>query len=71
MTEPPKTKQHNAVRSLGPRIVTRAYALKLMARTPQYQGNWNYGNAIHDANMVLGRIAVRAGHIDPELLTCN
>ncbi|WP_433664195.1 hypothetical protein ACQPW1_19960 [Nocardia sp. CA-128927] len=40
----------------------RAYARELMALTPQYQGNWNYGNAVHDANMVLGRIAVREGH---------
>ncbi|MFI6996636.1 tetratricopeptide repeat protein [Nocardia sp. NPDC050175] len=42
----------------------RAYAQELMAVTPQYQGNWNYGNAVHDANMVLGRIAVREGHIN-------
>ncbi|PXX54721.1 hypothetical protein DFR70_12315 [Nocardia tenerifensis] len=42
----------------------RAYAQELMAITPQYEGNWNYGNAVHDANMVLGRIALRAGRID-------
>ncbi|MFI6043976.1 tetratricopeptide repeat protein [Nocardia sp. NPDC051321] len=41
----------------------RKYARELIAMTPQYRGDWNYGNAVHDANMVLGRIAVREGNI--------
>jgi hypothetical protein len=40
------------------------YARDLMALIPKFQGNWNYGNAIQDANLVLGRIAVREGRID-------
>ncbi len=40
------------------------YASELMTLLPQFQGNWNYGNAVHDANLVLGRIAVRDGRID-------
>jgi hypothetical protein len=39
------------------------YARELMVLAPGYQGNWNYGNAIQDANLVLGRIAVRTGRI--------
>ena len=40
------------------------YAQELMTLLPQFQGNWNYGNAVQDANLVLGRIAVREGRID-------
>ena len=39
-------------------------AQRLMALLPHYQSNWNYGNAIQDANLVLGRIAVREGKIE-------
>jgi hypothetical protein len=35
-----------------------------MTLLPQFQGNWNYGNAVQDANVVLGRIAVRDGRIE-------
>lgn len=40
------------------------YAQELITLLPQFQGNWNYGNAVQDANLVLGRIAVREGRID-------
>ena len=40
------------------------YAQELMTLLPKFQGNWNYGNAVQDANLVLGRIAVREGRID-------
>src|SRR5258706_15530710 len=42
----------------------RKYAQELMTLLPQFQGNWNYGNAVQDANLVLGRIALREGRID-------
>ena len=42
----------------------RAYANELAALLPKYQGDWNYGNAIQDANLILGRIAVTEGRID-------
>ena len=29
-----------------------------------YRCNWNYGNAIHDANRILGRISIKNGKID-------
>ena len=37
----------------------RNYAQELMTLLPKYKGDWNYGNAIQDANLVLGRIAMR------------
>jgi hypothetical protein len=42
----------------------RKYAQELMAMLPKFQGNWNYGNAVQDANLVLGRIAVKEGPLD-------
>ena len=39
-------------------------ARELIALAPQFKGDRNYGNAIQDANLVLGRIAVKAGHTD-------
>jgi hypothetical protein len=42
----------------------RKDAQELMALLPKFQGNWNYGNAVQDANLVLGRIAVKEGHVD-------
>jgi RNA polymerase sigma factor (sigma-70 family) len=41
----------------------RHFARELMALTPKYTKNWNYGNAVQDANLVLGRIALREGKI--------
>ena len=42
----------------------KKYAQELMTLLPKFQGNWNYGNAVQDADLVLGRIAVREGRID-------
>ncbi len=40
------------------------YAKELLALAPKYRGNWNYGNAIQDGNLVLGRIAIKEGRIE-------
>ena len=40
------------------------YAQELLTLLPRFKGDWNYGNAVQDANLVLGRIAVREGRID-------
>ena len=40
------------------------YARDLQSLLPKFQGNWNYGNAVQDAHLVLGRIALREGRID-------
>ncbi len=42
----------------------RKYAQELMTLLPKFPGDWNYGNAVQDANLVLGRIAVKEGRID-------
>jgi hypothetical protein len=42
----------------------RKYATESLSLAPSYRGLWSYGNAIHDGNLVLGRIAVREGHLD-------
>jgi tetratricopeptide (TPR) repeat protein len=42
----------------------RRYATELLNLAPQFHEDWNYGNAIQDGNLVLGRIAVREGRMD-------
>ena len=42
----------------------RAYAEELQKLAPQFKGDWNYGNAIHDSNIVLGRLALKEGRTD-------
>ena len=39
----------------------RQCAIELLKLAPNYQGDWNYGNAIQDGNIVLGRIALQEG----------
>jgi len=40
-----------------------ALASELARLAPKYKNDWNYGNAIEDANQVLGRIALSKGDI--------
>ncbi|MBI5589475.1 MAG: hypothetical protein HY881_03220 [Deltaproteobacteria bacterium] len=42
----------------------KKYASELLSLAPQFKSNWNYGNAIHDGNMVLGRVALHEGKVD-------
>ena len=37
----------------------RKYAKELLTLAQKFQNDWNYGNAIQDGNLVLGRIALR------------
>jgi hypothetical protein len=39
------------------------FAEELLRLAPDFTGNWNYGNAIQDGNVVLGRIALREGRV--------
>lgn len=41
----------------------QSYATKLVEMAPQYPNDWNYGNAVHDGYMVLGRVALRRGNV--------
>jgi tetratricopeptide (TPR) repeat protein len=42
----------------------KKYAGQMLDEAPKNPKNWNYGNAIHDGNVVLGRIALSEGKID-------
>ena len=42
----------------------RQHAHELMRLSAKFQDNWNFGNAVHDANLVLGRIALREGRVE-------
>jgi TonB family protein len=39
-----------------------SYAGELVSSAQQYPKDWNYGNAIHDGNSVLGLVALRGGN---------
>ena len=41
-----------------------ALANQLLAEAEPWKTNWNYGNAIHAANLVLGRIALAKGETE-------
>ncbi|MEW6736267.1 MAG: RNA polymerase subunit sigma-24 [Acidobacteriota bacterium] len=45
----------------------RNYSLELLERASNNRNSalkWNYGNAIHDSNTILGRLALRAGDLE-------
>ena len=48
---------------VGDMTKARKYALELLELAPGFRSNWNYGNALHDGHMVLGRAALAAGDI--------
>lgn len=39
-------------------------AVELLEEAERWRENWNYGNAVHAANLVLGRVALMRGEID-------
>jgi len=49
---------------LGKTEAAGRYASNLLALLPQFPNDWNYGNAVQDANLVLGRIAVQEGRME-------
>jgi len=53
----------NALKA-GQTAAAKNFAEELEKLTPQFKDNWNYGNAIQDANLVLGRLALAAGNLD-------
>jgi len=42
----------------------RKYAKDLLTLAQKFQRDWNYGNAIQDGNLVLGRIALKEGRTE-------
>jgi hypothetical protein len=57
---------HAAKESLnqGHDAAAKGFAEELQQLAPQYVKDWNYGNAIQDYNIVLGRLALKAGDIE-------
>jgi hypothetical protein len=48
----------------GNREQARAYAEEQAGMLERYKGDWNYGNAVQDVNLVLGRIAAADGDLE-------
>lgn len=42
----------------------KSYAMRLLSIAKKHKGNWNYGNAIHDGNMMLGRLELLSNHVE-------
>ena len=47
--------------AVGKMPEAQAYATELLESASQFQDDWNYGNAVHDGHLVLGRLAFRGG----------
>jgi hypothetical protein len=58
------TKLAPAEFSKGNLDAAQTVARNLLKEAPNWEKNWNYGNAIQAANVVLGRIALQEGEID-------
>lgn len=41
-----------------------AYSRELLEMAMQYKQNWNFGNAVHKGNLMLGRLALRQGNVE-------
>jgi hypothetical protein len=41
----------------------RESANETLRLAPKYRNDWNYGNAVHKANLALGRVALREGDL--------
>ena len=48
----------------GDQVMAGMYAKDLLIQAESMKDDWDYGNAVHTANLVLGRIALAAGDID-------
>ena len=48
---------------VGKMKAAKTYAEELLSLAKSFESDWNYGNAIHKGNIVLGRIALKNGDI--------
>lgn len=44
--------------------LAEAYAREALQLAPQFKNDWNYGNAIHNGHVVLGRLALARGDVE-------
>lgn len=42
----------------------KRFASELLTLSGNYKDDWNYGNAIHKGNLILGRVALRAENLE-------
>ena len=49
--------------SAGDMYKARSYSIGLLGMAGDFRADWNYGNAIHIGNLVLGRIALGSGDV--------
>ena len=49
--------------AIGKNDQARRYATEVLALLPKANRNWDYGNAVHVANLVLGRISLAEGRV--------
>jgi hypothetical protein len=47
----------------GKQELAEAYAREALQLAPQFRQDWNYGNAIHNGHVVLGRLALAHGDV--------
>jgi len=50
--------------SAGDLQKAKSYSIALLSMALDFRGNWNYGNATHIGNLVLGRVALASGDIE-------
>jgi hypothetical protein len=48
----------------GKNELAKAYASEALQLAPQFKQDWNYGNAIHNGHVVLGRLALIRGDVE-------
>ena len=49
--------------SSGDDSAARSLAEELLSTAEQFRKDWNYGNAIHHGNVILGRLALKKGNL--------
>lgn len=42
----------------------KKYSLESLSLSDKYRNDWNYGNSIHNSNMILGRLSLKDGSIE-------
>lgn len=57
------TKTAATALAAGDMAKAKTYSQSLLEQAPAMRGNWNYGNAVHVANLALGAAALSAGDV--------
>ena len=56
-------KAAGAALAAGESDKAKTYSQALLEQAAEMRGDWNYGNAIHVANLILGQIALNSGNV--------